>query len=266
LNIIENRVITCDKPEYKMKRKVLALTVISVLILSLFLAAVIPVAAALTTLYVDDSNVSGTEDGTSAHPYNTIQEALPSLRQANTIIVAAGSYTENIYVNKQLTIRSADGAASTTITAATTTVMRSKSVPTRNHQRLHGNRQHRFILRRDSYTDDHGHCTITNNICTGNNFNIYLNMGHYNNIICNSCTSSVSSSGISGAGIGIYYSHNNYVYGNTLSSNDQDGIVFVGSDPNPASYNTICSNTISGGYYGIELGQYCEGNTISTII
>jgi hypothetical protein len=54
------------------------------------LAMTISVSA--TTIYVDDSNVSGIEDGTPAHPYNTIEEGMDAATAGDTVSIAAGSY------------------------------------------------------------------------------------------------------------------------------------------------------------------------------
>jgi|GEM_PF-1667985 len=44
------------------------------------------------TIYVDDSNVSGIEDGTPANPYNTIEEGMAAAAAGDTVSIAAGSY------------------------------------------------------------------------------------------------------------------------------------------------------------------------------
>jgi len=46
---------------------------------------------ALGTIYIDASN-AGFEDGTEAHPYNTIWEGMDVATRGDTLIVAAGSY------------------------------------------------------------------------------------------------------------------------------------------------------------------------------
>lgn len=52
-------------------------------------------------IYVDDSNLTGIEDGSTLHPYNTIQEAVAASSSEtgeDTIRAAGGSYTGNITI------------------------------------------------------------------------------------------------------------------------------------------------------------------------
>ncbi len=50
-------------------------------------------------LCVDDSNQTGTEDGTSLHPFSTIQDALDASSDGFLICIAQGDYLENIQIN-----------------------------------------------------------------------------------------------------------------------------------------------------------------------
>jgi parallel beta-helix repeat protein len=54
--------------------------------------------------------------------YATIQAAVTAATAGNTILVSDGSYTENVVIDKSIIIRSENGAATTTVTAATATV------------------------------------------------------------------------------------------------------------------------------------------------
>ena len=59
-----------------------------------------------STLFVDDSNISGVEDGTQANPFNTIQEAVnvASTAGGDTVQVAAGVYNEMVTVDRAVTL------------------------------------------------------------------------------------------------------------------------------------------------------------------
>jgi len=59
--------------------------------------------AQTTTIYVDDSN-TGIEDGSQAHPYNTISEGINAIVSGGTIRVAAGQYNERLVIEKNLNL------------------------------------------------------------------------------------------------------------------------------------------------------------------
>jgi hypothetical protein len=68
----------------------------------------------ITVVYVDDSNTSGLEDGTEAHPFNTIQEGVNLAGPGDTVRVLGGYYPENVVVVKGILLIG-DGAGVTLI-------------------------------------------------------------------------------------------------------------------------------------------------------
>jgi len=56
------------------------------------------------TVYVDILNDSGTEDGTAAFPYNTIQEGLDNGISGDTVLVLPGLYKETILMRNGITL------------------------------------------------------------------------------------------------------------------------------------------------------------------
>ncbi|OQW94835.1 MAG: hypothetical protein BWK77_08460 [Verrucomicrobia bacterium A1] len=62
-------------------------------------------------LYVDQSNVSGTEYGTPAYPFNTIQEAVAVASPGDSVLVTNGTYvlSSTIIVTNPVAVRSING-------------------------------------------------------------------------------------------------------------------------------------------------------------
>ncbi|MEK7542776.1 MAG: lamin tail domain-containing protein [Patescibacteria group bacterium] len=98
-----------------------------------------------SNVYVDASN-SGTEDGTQAHPYNTIGEGIGAAMASGTVHVAVGTYTEDLTIPAGKTNLDISGAslASTTIQGVATnaTANYPQAVPNieilANDVKLHG--------------------------------------------------------------------------------------------------------------------------------
>jgi hypothetical protein len=47
-------------------------------------------------VHVDDSNTTGTEDGTTSYPFRSIQDAIDLVADGGTVKVARGTYQENL--------------------------------------------------------------------------------------------------------------------------------------------------------------------------
>ncbi|MFQ5612449.1 MAG: hypothetical protein ACE5H9_09980 [Anaerolineae bacterium] len=79
-----------------------------------------------TVVYVDIDN-NGPEDGSPDRPYNSITEGVASVADGGTVKVAPGTYTENLSINKSLTLQGSGldvttidgGGQGNTITIAT---------------------------------------------------------------------------------------------------------------------------------------------------
>ncbi len=59
-------------------------------------------------VYVDINNNSGIEDGTETHPYNTINEGIEAALPGKSVIVKAGTYQEQIVINKEIILQGED--------------------------------------------------------------------------------------------------------------------------------------------------------------
>jgi hypothetical protein len=61
------------------------------------------------TIYVNKTNTSGYEDGTSAHPYNTVREGNFACSAGDTLIIRAGNYNETGPFNRAAIVRNEGG-------------------------------------------------------------------------------------------------------------------------------------------------------------
>ena len=78
-------------------------------LLLLLCAGLLAAGAVAGTIYVDAGNTTGVEDGTAAHPFNTIQEGLNASGSSDTVIVAFGLYKETIvFPGHDLTLTTED--------------------------------------------------------------------------------------------------------------------------------------------------------------
>ncbi|MGB3459078.1 MAG: NosD domain-containing protein, partial [Halobacteriota archaeon] len=193
-------------------------------------------------------------DGGAFHSSDTpIQDAIDNATAGETICVKDGEYKENVDVDKGLTIRSENGAASTTVNA------------------LYSN-DHVFEVTADYvsisgftvkgaigswnagiYLDSNiGHCNIYDNNASGNCYGIYLSWSSkYHTITGNT----ISNNDV--GGIRLTGSSNNTISGNTALNNNYG--FFLDS----SSSNTIADNTVSNNeYYGISLFSKSNNNLI----
>ncbi len=58
-------------------------------------------------IYVDAGNATGTEDGTKTHPFHTIAEGIDAVAPGKSVIVSAGTYNEQLVVNKGIALQGA---------------------------------------------------------------------------------------------------------------------------------------------------------------
>jgi parallel beta-helix repeat protein len=89
-------------------RKILVMGIVVMFlgaIASVFFRVSINVGAMGATVYVDDDNVSGPWDGTVSHPYQNITSGIDHALYGDTVYVFSGTYTENVVVNKSITLR-----------------------------------------------------------------------------------------------------------------------------------------------------------------
>ena len=206
--------------------------------------------------------------------FKTIQRAVDAAKPGDTVLVAPGTYTENVVVSKPLTI-----TGNATVNAADS----SKDVFLITSPGVHI----------DGLTISGGEtgvnvagvasCAITNITEHGNVFAVYLanatnsvvsnnNLAnnHYgvycdyatSNTIANNVATGESGGGNNATysdGIYLYYSNSNNVTQNNLSDNHVYGISLFYSSGNDISNNTIQAND----NIGVRLGEAADNNTLS---
>ncbi len=90
------------------------------LLLLAALALLAPAPLFATTIYVDDDNTGGPWDGSSAHPYQYIQDGIDNSNPNDTVMVRNGTYVgtgnKNLdFDGKSITVQSKSGALVTII-------------------------------------------------------------------------------------------------------------------------------------------------------
>jgi len=216
-----------------MRRTKLIATVIWILVISGFAVSNV---YGETTIAVDDS---GGAD------YTSIQEAVYNANDGDTILVHAGTYTENVNVAKQLTIKSESENPDGTIVQASDPndhvfYATADNVTISGFRVTGANGIGKDGIHLEGVTA----CDVANNIVSNNWCGIYLLDSRKNTLRDNTVKSN------SNYGIFLVKSGNNTLHNNLVNSNNRYGIALDTSNNNNLSDNTVHSN----GEHGIALG------------
>ena len=209
------------------------------------------------TIYVNETDWwrNGGEFNTSSIP---IQHAIYNATTTDVIYVYNGSYTENVIVDKQLTLIG-EGTDVVTVTAAVSHDNVFK-ITAANYVNITG-----FTVTgaTDShmvgiYLDHVNHCHIFNNNASNNDCGIYLNDSKNNTLTDNTANSN------SGCGIYLHKSKDNTLTDNTANSNSGCGIYLDGSKDNTLIGNNVTSNNDSGIYLDGSKDNTLTDNTANS--
>ena len=246
-----------------MRRTKLVSNLLLLAAVALILCAALAVPASAATLTVG-----------AGGQFKTVQQAVDAAKPGDTVLVAPGTYTENVVVSKPLTI-----TGNATVNAADS----SKDVFLITSPGVHI----------DGLTISGGEtgvnvagvasCAITNITEHGNVFAVYLanatnsvvsnnNLAnnHYG-VYCDYATSTTIANNVATGeaggcnaatysdGIYLYYSDSNNVTQNNLSANHVYGISLFHSSGNDISNNTMIADE----QIGVRLGEASNNNTLS---
>ena len=183
---------------------------------------------------------------------STIQAAVNAAYPGDTIIVRDGTYTENIKVDKRLTIRSENGPDSTIVVAE------DPGDPvfevTADYVKISGFTVEGAAWRAGIRLYFADYCNISNNNCSNNGAGIALDDSNNNCISNNNCSNN------NWEGIDLHDSNNNKLTGNLLLEN---GIVIWGRSLSHYTNEIDTSNTVNGKpvYYwnDVEGGRIPDG-------
>jgi parallel beta-helix repeat protein len=184
-------------------------------------------------VYVDDDDATC---GGNSPCFNKIQDAITAVASGGTVNVAAGTYNENIDVNKQVTIIGA-GAADTIVTANNS--MDHVFEVTADGVNISGftvKGVDRYAnYKAGIYLNNVKNCSISNNNATENSYGIHLDWSNNNTLTDNTASNN-------SFGIILFNSSYNLIENNTVNSNDDTGIN-LGESSNNIIYNNYFNNT-----------------------
>jgi parallel beta-helix repeat protein len=174
----------------------------------------------------------------------TIGAALINATDGDTIIVSDGTYTENLLIYKEVTLRSENGSASTTIQAA------SPGIHVFNITADKVAIQGFNVIGPTNYSSIYmlsvSNCSISDNVISESYAGIFCSNVSNSDLINNTITSSVR-------GIYLYDSPNNTLINNIMTSNDYN-FGGYGTSPEHFFQNINTSNLVDGKpiYYLID--------------
>jgi parallel beta-helix repeat protein len=188
--------------------------------------------------------------GDSGKDHTTINAAVTAANPGDTILVSGGTYTENVVVNKAVTIISENGSASTVVQSSTGGDVFGISS---DNVTISGFNSTGAVSSNQAgiYVSSASNCNISNNQLNGNYYGINLDSSSNNTLSNNTANNN------SWADIFIRDSSNyNNLTSNNASSTSYYGIYLAFS----SNYNNLTSNNANNNEYGIFLAFSSNNN------
>jgi parallel beta-helix repeat protein len=205
------------------------------------------------TVYIDNNNTEGPWDGTSEHPYRSIQAGIDAVSIGGTVIVNNGTYNENLVITKSVNVIGA---------GAETTIVKNLNSDhvfyvTADRVNISG-----FTIEEAGFSKKAGicidgadYCHISSNNVLNNYYGVRLKSSNSNILTGNNVFSNTK------CGIFLEDSSSNTLVGNNVLSNT-NGIYLTGSSGNTITGNNVSGNT-NGIYFEVSSSNALTGNNVS---
>ena len=242
------------------------------------LVAVCVILAAYASIAVPRARAAEIRVGAGGE-YRTISEAVKTAQPGDTVLVGPGTYSENIVVDKPLTVVSTNGASATVVKAADTSkdvfVLSGSGITIQGFTVTAGKMGVTFgrtsncvltacVMNGNVFAVYLSGATgnlVSNNNLNGNGFGIYLD-GSSGNKLSNNSASNEKGGGENASlsdGIYMFNSNANNVTRCDLSNNQNFGASLFNSKNNAFSNNTLSSNA----QFGVRLRDGADNNRFS---
>jgi len=207
------------------------------------------------TIYVDAENGNDTTgNGSSGSPYRTIQKGINESADGDIILVKPGTYSENVKVNKSITIRSTGSPDDTIVNASNPD--ENVFELTEDQVNISGFMIKGSTTKSGIYINGFWQCGISGNNVSGNYYGIQPVNSYHNTIINNTVSSN------SRYGIYLQNSRSNMLENNSVSDNHY-GVYLRSSEDTTLTNNTLFENKYNFGVSDVYDQNIDTTNTVN---